>query len=324
MIKYNGNNAINDWNLGDINITKAYHNGSVCYQKMESGSTPPTPTPSYSGQYLTFVAETDNVSFAYTTATFSNKLQYSLDSGSTWNDLGNGQSTTSVNSGQKVMFKASGLAIDSGRGVGRIVPSSTASVEGNIMSLAYGDNFSGQTVVPSNFQFRSLFSGVTTITSAENMVLPATTIKKQCYSNMFHYCTNLITAPAVIGSSAMTWSGDYTWSDMFHSCTSLINPPQLPALNLGTQCYWYMFEGCTALTTAPELPAPTLNSQSYQGIFKGCSRLNYIKVLATSGFYMGEWVSGVASSGTFVKNSTATFGSCGQNTVPCNWTIQNA
>lgn len=44
MIKYNGNNAINDWNLGDINITKAYYNGSVCYEKMESGSTPPSPS----------------------------------------------------------------------------------------------------------------------------------------------------------------------------------------------------------------------------------------------------------------------------------------
>ena len=43
-IKYSGNNAINDWNLGDINITKAYYNGSVCYEKMESGSTPPTPS----------------------------------------------------------------------------------------------------------------------------------------------------------------------------------------------------------------------------------------------------------------------------------------
>ena len=277
----------------------------------------------YANEYLTLVAETNNVSFLYSTASSNNKLQYSLDSGSTWSELGNNQSTTSVNSGQKVMFKASGLAIDSGKGVGRIVPSSTASVEGNIMSLAYGDNFSGQTVVPSNFQFRSLFSGVTTITSAENMVLPATTIKKQCYSNMFHYCTNLISAPAVIGSSAMTWSGDYTWSDMFNSCTSLINAPQLPALNLGTQCYWYMFQGCTALTTAPELPAPTLNTQSYQGIFKGCSRLNYIKVLANSGFSMGEWVSGVASSGTFVKKSSASFGSCGAATYPCNWTVQN-
>lgn len=64
MIKYNGNNAINDWNLGDINITKAYHNGSVCYQKMESGSTPPTP-PSRLPSGYTEVEYIENTSMAY-------------------------------------------------------------------------------------------------------------------------------------------------------------------------------------------------------------------------------------------------------------------
>ena len=42
MIKYNNSN-INDWNFGSDNIAKAYYNGDVCYQKIESGSTPPTP-----------------------------------------------------------------------------------------------------------------------------------------------------------------------------------------------------------------------------------------------------------------------------------------
>lgn len=281
----------------------------------------------YANEYLTLVAETNNVSFLYSTANSNNKLQYSLDSGSTWSELGNNQSTTSVNSGQKVMFKASGLTVNGERGIGHITPSASATVEGNIMSLAYGDNFSGQTVVPNNFQFRKLFSGVTTITSAENMVLPATTIKKQCYSQMFQGCTSLTTAPAVIGSSAMTWTNGndgYYWSDMFNSCTSLVNPPQLLALNLGAQCYWYMFQGCTALTTAPELPATTLAYNCYNGMFSGCENLNYIKVLASSGFSMSEWVKNVASSGTFVKKSSASFGSCGQNTVPCGWTIENA
>ena len=42
MIKYNNSN-INDWNFGDDNIIKTYYNGSVCYQKLISGGTPPTP-----------------------------------------------------------------------------------------------------------------------------------------------------------------------------------------------------------------------------------------------------------------------------------------
>lgn len=76
MIKYNGNNAINDWNLGDINITKAYHNGSVCYQKMESGSTPPTP-PSRLPSGYTEVEYIENISGTTTpTSTTKSSLAY--------------------------------------------------------------------------------------------------------------------------------------------------------------------------------------------------------------------------------------------------------
>lgn len=302
---------------GTTTATTTYVKGDL----IESAST--DCSTDYSTQYLTLVAQTDSVSFKYDTATSSNKLQYSLDSGSTWNNLSNNQSTTSVNTGDKVLFKASGLTVNTERGVGRITPSASASVEGNIMSLEYGDNFSGQTTIQNNYQFRKLFSGVTTITSAENMVLPATTVKQQCYSQMFQGCTNLVKTPKTIGSSAMTWSGSYCFSNLFSYCTSLTTVPSglLPALNLGTQCYWYMFEGCSGLTTAPDLLATTTASQCYQGMFKNCSSLNYIKVLSNSSFTMSEWVSGVAASGTFVKNPNATWSSCGQNTYPCGWTV---
>lgn len=64
MIKYNGNNAINDWNYGTSNLIKVYRNGSVCYQKMESGSTPPTP-PSRLPSGYTEVEYIENTSMAY-------------------------------------------------------------------------------------------------------------------------------------------------------------------------------------------------------------------------------------------------------------------
>ena len=41
--------------------------------------------------------------------------------------------------------------------------------------------------------------------------------------------------------------------------------------------------------------------------------------------YMNNWVNGVASSGTFVKNSAATWtSSCGVSTYPCDWTVDTA
>lgn len=43
IIKYNNNN-INDWNFGASNVKKAYRNNAVCFFKIDSTPTPPTPT----------------------------------------------------------------------------------------------------------------------------------------------------------------------------------------------------------------------------------------------------------------------------------------
>ena len=296
------------------------------FQYFANGSTPPTPI-DYSTEYLSIVAETDNVAVTLYGGVSSNRFQYSLDSGTTWNSLQIGQTSPSINKGEKIMFKASGLSIGNETGIGTIRPSASAVVEGNIMSLLYGDNFSGQTVIPSNYNLRKLFSGATNITSAENLVLPATTVKQQCYSQMFDRCTNLVKTPKTVGSSAMTWSGNYCFSNLFSHCTSLTTVPSglLPALNLGVQCYWYMFEGCTSLATAPLLAAPTINTQSYSGMFNGCTSLNSITCLATAGITTNNcnsWVTSVPSGGTFVKAASASW-STGSNAVPTGWTIIN-
>lgn len=46
MIKYNLN-TINDWNFDASNIVKVYHNGAVCYYKLEGSPTPTAQTPCY-------------------------------------------------------------------------------------------------------------------------------------------------------------------------------------------------------------------------------------------------------------------------------------
>ena len=88
-----------------------------------------------------------------------------------------------------------------------------------------------------------------------------------------------------------------------------------------------MFYGCTALITAPQLPATTLENNCYNAMFNGCSKLNYIKAMFTttpSNTYTQNWVNGVASTGTFVKNSTATWNVTGVNGIPTNWTVETA
>ena len=305
--------------MGTSSITKVYVGTELVYPT-------DTPTHDYSQDYLTLVAETDNVSFQLAGGVNGNTFQYSTDSGSTWNNVSIGQTTSSINTDDKIMFKASSLSIGIETGIGTIRPSGMASVEGNIMSLVYGDNFSGQTTIPANFQFRKLFSGATNITSAENMVLPATTFTKQCYSQMFQGCTNLVTPPKVVGTATATFNGVYCLSDMFANCSSMTTAPELPMTTLGSRCYWYMMQGCTSLTEAPLLPAPTINTESYQGMFMNSTNLNSITCLATNGISTSncnEWMKNVqTTSGIFTKAASASW-SRGQNAVPNNWTIQN-
>jgi hypothetical protein len=96
---------------------------------------------------------------------------------------------------------------------------------------------------------------------------------------------------------------------MFADCTSLTIAPELPATTLAEDCYLGMFADCTSLTTSPELPATKLAEGCYSGMFQRCSKLNKITMLATdisASSCFDFWVYGVASSGTFIKNTAMT------------------
>ena len=89
-------------------------------------------------------------------------------------------------------------------------------------------------------------------------------------------------------------------------------------------CYKSMFWGCSLLTSAPELPATTLVTECYQNMFYGCTKLNNIKCLATdisANFCIYNWVSGVASIGSFVKNPNMNNWERGVNGIPTGWSV---
>ena len=170
--------------------------------------------------------------------------------------------------------------------------------------------------------YSEMFRGCTSLTASPE--LPATTLANYCYYGMFYGCTALTAAPEL---PATTLAND-CYGLMFDGCTSLTAVPSiLPATTLADACYGYMFSGCTALTTAPVLPATTLAGACYGYMFNGCTSLNYIKAMFTttpSITYTYNWVSGVASTGTFVKNSAATWTTTGANGIPNNWTVETA
>ena len=114
---------------------------------------------------------------------------------------------------------------------------------------------------------------------------------------------------------------------MFEGCTSLTKAPVLPATTLAGYCYQSMFYNCSGLTVAPQLPVESLSEGCYNRMFAGCTSLNYIKCLATdiSDYTCTyNWLSGVSSTGTFVKNSSMSGWSSGTSGIPSNWTVQDA
>ena len=149
--------------------------------------------------------------------------------------------------------------------------------------------------------------------------LPATTLVSSCYSSMFKECTSLVSAPIISATKLAVGC----CVSMFRGCTALTNAPVLYATTLISNCYSQMFYLCKSLTRAPELHASTLVANCYNEMFFGCTSLNYIKCLATKNLnsgYSTKWVYNVASEGTFIKASGASWPS-GVNGIPSGWTV---
>ena len=209
------------------------------------------------------------------TSSYMTSVSYSTDDGQTWTDTtidstNQNITTPTINAGDKVLWKGVGSALNGSK----IISTGNFNASGNIMSLLYGDNFVGQTSFVADNACYRLFMSNSKIVSAEDLVLPATTLKSYCYQQMFLNCSSLTTAPTILPATNL---GDNrivnVYTNMFKDCTSLTTAPALPATTLVSNCYKQMFQGCTSLTTAPTLPATTLVSNCYEGMFYGCTSL---------------------------------------------------
>lgn len=214
--------------------------------------------------------------------------------GKSWTPYNVGDTIT-INSGEKVYFKAvgqNGRMATSPENYHKFDFIGEFESSGNVNSLLEEDENTARTMSLENRQFcyAYLFSGTSLTTAPE---LPATTLAYGCYAMMFQ------------------------------NCSSLTQSPALPATTLTDFCYYYMFENCTSLTQAPELPADTLVDNCYAYMFQGCTSLNYVSV----GF--GNWVQYATSdwlpenTGTFVCRSTLINNTTERSTstVPSSWTM---
>ena len=346
---------VSDIRLGSNTINALYYGSTLLW--------PSTPR-DYSKEYLTIEALTDStVLFNKNSNNISRTIQYSKDK-NTWNTISfvhpsgdiTESSPVSLLAGEKLYLKGNNSSYGTtDGGFCRInIHKGSGNIYGNIMSLIYGDNFYGQTVLDTPYLFNRLFNAAfhNNIIDASNLILP-TTLSYMCYAGLFSRCEQLTGAPELPATTLAT----NCYFDMFNSCTSLTTAPELPATTLATGCYSGMFAGCTSLTTAPKLPAKTLPPGSstngcydnmfngctsltaapelpatvltgfaYWVMFKDCKSLRYIKCLATdidALWCTRKWLEGVSSTGTFIKNPSMTWPT-GTDGIPSGWTVQDA
>ena len=252
----------------------------------------------YAGQYLTFeITEGGTIGWKVTSSEFAKTIEYSINGGS-WKKLPptiNGV-TFNVSKGDIVRFKGNNARYATGSFTYHNFTSTCKfNLKGNIMSLVAGDNYKSSTTLSGTYVFGRMFFQCFGLISAENLVLPATTLTNYCYDGLFYNCSSLKKGPELpaktladycyrnmfFGCSSLesapklpaTTANKYCYMMMFCGCKALKSAPALPATTLGAYCYSSMFQDCSALTTAPQLPATTMASNCYAGMFQGCTSL---------------------------------------------------
>ena len=120
------------------------------------------------------------------------------------------------------------------------------------------------------------------------------------FMNFFNSMTNLKSAPDL---PSMELASQCYYA-MFKGCTGLTTAPKLPATTLVYGCYRKMFSGCTSLTTAPELPATTLAMGCYDKMFYDCSNLSKVTMLATTYSAKSCLKNWLANAGTSAQSRT--------------------
>jgi hypothetical protein len=199
------------------------------------------------------------------------KLQYYTEKG--WQELGTGQDDSlTIRLGEKIRFKMSYPQLKENSGIGTFIVDGNFNVEGNIMSLYYGENFLNATSLENPYIFSKLFENCKTLQSAKYLVLPADILSQNCYEYMFRHCHSLKEPPRL----PATVLASYCYREMFYECLNLKNAPVLPATKLSSNCYERMFENCKLLNKAPELPATKLSPNCYNRMFGECVNLTEI------------------------------------------------
>ena len=284
---------------------------------------------------------------------YSKTLQYSKDK-TNWSTiiLSDIEYNISLNSGEILYMRGNEGVLNywysagAKKAITNILGTQSHIIGGNINTLI---NYiaSNELTLPQGV-FNSLFENDTNLTSSSDIILPPPSngvLPSYAYLYLFKNCTNMVTTlselPSVKqGEDACNGMFAYTaittapalpslelakncYYGLFEGCSQLVNPPALPATEMAPNCYRKLFYNCSSLVNPPELPAQILADGCYREIFKNCSSLNNVTVYAddiSATNCTTDWLSGVASSGTFNNMGSATYTINSASGIPTGWT----
>ena len=205
-----GSTAIADAKLGDTQVDKIYLGSTEIWSKA---------VPTIKALKFTSAdAQTLGIDTSKLGSYLTPYFEYSLDNGSTWSvwditttiSFGNGVDLYLRGTNQRLGYAPQALSNWT-----NFVFSTSSPVycSGNVMHLL--DFTQDLDAFPLNGGVGRLFYGCTQLVTAP--ALPATTLKRVCYSGMFSECTNLETIPAL----PATTLANYCYEAMFYGCSKI-------------------------------------------------------------------------------------------------------
>lgn len=268
----------------------------------------PTPTPTPEPEVfdpvstpLTFeAAENGEIKVKYNWGvTLSQPIKYSINGveqpditaeTSTVIDANHKATTITVSAGDIVQFWSNNSALASNNG-GKylsIIPTAKCYIYGNFMSMIDDgtEGFAKDKTISADWALSRLECDASNIYNhpQKTFVLPATTLTKGCYFDMFDQCINITSIPEDLlpaGKDGVGSLAEQCYRQMF-IISGLKSIPEklLPATTLTKQCYNCMFADCISLTSIPAnlLPAGkdgvgSLAENCYDTMFTGCTGL---------------------------------------------------
>lgn len=267
----------------------------------------------YSKEYFTIESLEDGNNVYWRTTVNNSGLfktiEISLDLGKTWNSYRSSFSdnlVATLNKGDKLWARGTNSAYGISTGCSHFELSKEYIVYGNIMSIIDKDNYQNNKTLTTSYPLNRQFQN-SQIISAENLILPATTLTMGAYEYMFYNCKKLKIGPKELVNSS---GGNNVYNRMFYECTSLKTSPDIKRnkfesrdctlmfynsgieelkiqsdITIGYQSFYQICYICNKLKKIPDTLSILVNSSdgSFQQAFYNCINLRGPLTLTISG-----------------------------------------